>query len=247
MSVAAALGEDRSRLHRRLVAGGLAVGLTGVGVLAGGLLGFVALAVAGASAGGGAVVVAMTAATEVGYAAVALGYLVGLAAGVPVSRPTGRQLAGGVLAAAALAAVGQAVLSAIPGAGIDDVSGAVAGAGLDPVVFLGLAAVAVVLVGPAEELLFRGAVQGTLRRAFGPRAAIGGASVLFTAVHVPLLGSVPPAAVLAALGVVFSASVVLGYAFERTGSLVVPTAIHGLYDGLLLVGAYLLAAGAFPP
>lgn len=247
MSVAAAIGEDRSRLHRRLVAAGLAVGLTGVGALAGGILGFVALLVAaGTGRAGGAAVVAMTAATEVGYAAVALGYLARLADGVPVSRPTGRELAGGVLAAVGLAAVGQAALRLVPGAGIGDVSGAVARAGLDPVVFLWLAAVAVLLVGPAEELLFRGAVQGTLRRAFGPRAAIGGASVLFTAVHVPVLGGTPPAAVLAVLGVVFLGSVVLGYAFERTGSLVVPTLIHSLYDGLLFVAGYLLAAGGLP-
>lgn len=248
MSVAEAIGDgDRSRLHRRLIAAGLAIGLTGAGSLMGGLLGFVALVVvAGVDDSGGAAVIAMTAASEVGYAAVALGYLILLADGVPLSRPTAPELTGAVMASVGLAAVGQAALLLVPEAGIDDMSSAVARTGPDPVVFLGLAVTAVVLVGPAEELLFRGAVQGTLRRVFGRRAAITGASVLFTAVHVPVFGDTRPTAVLAVLGVVFLGSVVLGYAFEQTGSLVVPTVIHSLYDGLLLVTGYLLATGGLP-
>lgn len=236
----------RSRTHQRLVAGGLAVALTTVGALLGGLLGVVALlVVVGSTRSGGAAVVALTAAAEIGYLAVGLGYLVVLSDGVPLSRPSGRQLAAGVLASVALASIGQGVLRLVPGAGIDDVSGALARAGLDPIVFLTLAVVAVVLVGPAEELLFRGAVQGTLRRVFGPWAAIGGASVLFTAVHIPLFNDTPLGGLVVALGVVFLVSVALGYTFEQTGSLVVPAVMHSLYDGLLLVGAYLIATGAF--
>jgi len=55
-----------------------------------------------------------------------------------------------------------------------------------------------------------------------------------------------PRAALAALAVVFLVSLVLGYAFERTGSLAVPIVAHSLYDGLLLVAGYLVATGALP-
>lgn len=249
MSVEGVIGdEEYSRLHRRLMTGGLAVGVGVVGAL---VSGFLALAVlVGLSVNGqsgnptGATVVALTIATELGYAAAGLGYLVVLADGVPITRPSGRELAAGVLGSVALVAVGQGILHLVPGAGIDDVSSAFAQAGLDPWVFLALAVVAVVLVGPAEELLFRGAVQGTLRRTFGPRASILGASVLFTAFHLSPVAATSPRAALAALAVVFLVSLVLGYAFDRTGSLAVPIVVHSLYDGLLLVAGYLVATGA---
>lgn len=239
-------GEEQSRLHRQMMAGGLAVGVTVTGAIVGGLLGVGALLAlvagrpASASPTGG--VVALTIAAEVGYAVVGLGYLVVLADGVPLSRPSGRELLVAVVGTIALVAGGQGLLRLVHGAGIDDVSTTLGRAGLDPVVFLVLAVVSVVLVGPAEELLFRGAVQGTLRRAFGPWAAIGGASVLFTAVHITVLGANSPAAGLANLGVVFLVSLVFGYAFEYTGSLAVPIVMHSLYDGLLLVAGFLVAS-----
>lgn len=48
----------------------------------------------------------------------------------------------------------------------------------------GLAVVLGAVVAPIEELLFRGAIQGRLRRAFGPTGAIVGASARFACVHV---------------------------------------------------------------
>lgn len=51
----------------------------------------------------------------------------------------------------------------------------------------------IVLVGPAEELLFRGAIQGRLRRTFGGGLSVLLAAILFGSVHTlgrtgPLLG-----------------------------------------------------------
>lgn len=240
-------GEEQSRLHRQMMAGGLAVGVTVTGAIVGGLMGVGALlalvaVLPGGTSPTGVGVVALTIAAEVGYAAVGLGYLVVLADGVPLSRPSGRELLVGVVGTVGLVAVGQGILRLVHGTGIDDASTTLGLAGLDPAVFLALAVVAVVLVGPAEELLFRGAVQGTLRRAWGPWAAIGGASVLFTAVHIAVLGASSPAAGLANLGVVFLVSLVFGYAFEYTGSLAVPIVMHSLYDGLLLVAGFLIAS-----
>lgn len=239
-------GADRSALHRRMMAGGLAVGVTVAGAVVGGLFGvgaFLALMVFGPGVETSALVgvVTLTIAAEAGYAVVGLAYLLRVADGVPLSRPSGGGLLAAVAGSIALVAVGQGVLRLVPGAGIDDVSSALGRAGLDPVVFLALAVVSVVLVGPAEELLFRGAVQGTLRRVLGPWAAIGSASVLFTIVHITALGASSPAVGLAALTVIFLVSLAFGYAFERTGSLVLPIVMHSLYDGLLLAVGYLVA------
>lgn len=233
---------DRSRLHGQLVASGLALTVALVGVALGGVLGLVA--VVAAAAGSPTVgLVAVVAASEVGYLAVGVGYLRWLSAGVPLSRPSLAQLGLAALAVVSLVALGQGVLRLVPGAGIEDVSSTLGQSGVDPVVLLALAVVSLALVGPAEEVLFRGAVQGTLRMAFGRWPAILGASVVFTAVHAAALVSQPPVAGIAALAVVGLVSLVLGYAFDRTGSLAVPVVVHGLYDSLLLVGAYLLATG----
>lgn len=238
-------GEDRSTLHRRMMAGGLAVGVTVAGAVVGGLFGvgtLLALMAFRPKVETPALVgiLALTIAAEVGYGVVGVAYLVRMADGVPLSRPSRGELIAAVAGSIALVALGQGILRFVRGAGIDDVSTALGRAGLDPVAFLALGVVSVVLVGPAEELLFRGAVQGTLRRVLGPWAAIGSASVLFAIVHVTVLGANSPAAGLAALTVIFLVSFAFGYAFERTGSLVLPIVMHSLYDGLLLTVGYLV-------
>lgn len=231
----------RSRLHGWLMAIGLAFGVAIAGILVGSILGLFALV--GASGSATSRVVSVIVASEVGYLAVGVGYLRGLADGIPLSPPSPRQLAGAAIASVALVVLGQGVLRIVPGAGIEDVSSALGAGAVDPVVLLALAAVSLLLVGPAEEVLFRGAVQGTLRLAFGRWPAILGASVVFTAVHAGALASQPLTTGLTALTVVGLVSVALGYTFDRTGSLAVPILIHGLYNCLLLIGAYVLTTG----
>lgn len=244
-------GDEQSRHHRQKMAGGLVVGVSVAAVVLGWLLlvgtslVLVALeSVGNGSTGVGAGLLARIVAAELGYGIVGLVYLVHLGDGVPLSRPTGRGVLAAVVGGVVLVGVGGSVLRLVSGAAIDDVNSAITQGGVDPAVFLALAVVGVVLIGPAEELLFRGAIQGTLRRAFGPGVAVGGASLLFSAFHVNQLGANSPAAGLAALGVVFVASLAFGYAFEYTGSLAVPILMHSFYDGLLLVAGYLLTANA---
>jgi membrane protease YdiL (CAAX protease family) len=50
-------------------------------------------------------------------------------------------------------------------------------------------------VGPAEEYLFRGVIQGYLRQSFSARGAIGWSAVLFTLVHLPNLLANPESGV----------------------------------------------------
>ncbi|MFB6172831.1 MAG: lysostaphin resistance A-like protein [Haloarculaceae archaeon] len=230
----------RTRLHGRLVAIGLALATVGVGVVLGVVLGLL-VAVVALSGSTDAGLIALVVASEAAYLLVGVGYLVGLSDGVPLARPSVRQVGAAALAGVALVVLGQAVLWLIPGAGIADVSSALGQSGVAPSTLLVLAAVSLAVVGPAEEVLFRGAVQGTLRLAFGRWPAVLGASALFTAVHAGALVGQPLVPGLAALAVIGLVAVVLGVAFECTGSLAVPIVIHGLYDCLLLVGAYLLA------
>jgi hypothetical protein len=112
----------------------------------------------------------------------------------------------------------------------------------DPRYFLYMIPVAILLVGPFEELVFRGGVQGILRRTWGPSVAIVVASVLFGLVHwIALTGGggsrVPYVTVAATLGLV------LGYLYERSRNLVVPAVVHGLYNTVLFGAQYLSATG----
>lgn len=107
-----------------------------------------------------------------------------------------------------------------------------------PELALVMLVLSIVLIAPAEELLFRGAIQGRLRQSFGRWPSIVGASGLFGAMHLlnfqgSLLTAVLGAAVIGAV------SLLWGYARERTGNVAVPILIHGLYNALLMGYSYL--------
>lgn len=156
----------------------------------------------------------------------------------PTLRDAGYVVAGLVAVLAAAAAVGQ-LLSAL---GIDVAQNQVIAIGQEnPEFFLYMIPVSLLLVGPMEELLFRGTVQGLLRRAWGPAAAIVVASAMFGLVHwVALTGAgsrVSYVAVAAALGLV------LGTVYELTGNVAVPAAVHGTYNAVLFAVQYAVATG----
>lgn len=104
----------------------------------------------------------------------------------------------------------------------------------------------VLVVGPGEELLFRGIIQGTLRREFGAPAAIVLAGLMFAPAHfVALVGSAQ--AVLTTVAILFVPSLVFGALYEYTRNIVVPALVHGLYNATLLAGLYFAATtGAAP-
>jgi hypothetical protein len=178
-----------------------------------------------------------------GYAAVALLYARNRLA-IPVRLPTRRELGLAVDAVLAMLAlnvgaqvvVGTLGLEAAPSGVVDLTAGV-------PEVLLVFAVVALLVNGPAEELLFRGAVQGRLRRAFGPTAAVVLASVPFAAIHIfAVVGTL--GAGLVSVGIIFLVALVLGALYEYTGNIVVPALAHGVYNAVLFVGAYLFLVGA---
>ena len=113
----------------------------------------------------------------------------------------------------------------------------------DPTVFLLLVPLSILLVGPGEELLFRGMVQGVLRKGFGAVVAIVLASVIFAVSHA---GSLQGQGKFTYMAVVFVLALVLGATYERTGNLVVPALIHGSYNAVLFGIQYAAAIGAIP-
>jgi membrane protease YdiL (CAAX protease family) len=81
-----------------------------------------------------------------------------------------------------------------------------------------------VLAAPlCEEFIFRGLLQGGLRRSLPAWQAIGIAAALFAIVH-------PPAAMLPA----FVLGLCTGIAYERSGALLAPMLTHALYNAAML-------------
>ena len=105
----------------------------------------------------------------------------------------------------------------------------------DPVTYyLVMVAVSLLVVGPVEEALFRGVVQGGLRRAFDAVPAILLASLAFGLIHFPSVsGSAGERWAYVAVVVVLGA--VLGVLYERTENVVVPGLAHGVYNAVIYV------------
>ncbi|MEF8852045.1 MAG: CPBP family glutamic-type intramembrane protease [Haloarculaceae archaeon] len=111
----------------------------------------------------------------------------------------------------------------------------------NPAIFLYMIPITIVFVAPAEELIFRGIVQGLFRRAYGVVPAVVLASALFGVAHWLALtggGRLTYIAIAAVLGVV------LGVAYELTENLAVPVVIHGLWNAFLFGSQYAAATNA---
>ncbi|MFD1512360.1 CPBP family intramembrane glutamic endopeptidase [Halomarina rubra] len=154
--------------------------------------------------------------------------------------PTLRDVAwtvGGFVAMVAVLLAAASVLQAISSAlGVETAENSIVQtASEDPTVLFLLIPAAFLIIGPSEELLFRGIIQGRLREVFGPLAGILIASTIFGFAHLTAFaataGSI--ASVLIPIGGLTAVSLVLGYTYEKTDNLVVPALIHGAYDALL--------------
>jgi len=148
---------------------------------------------------------------------------------VPSLRHLGLAVAGWLGTFAAYVAIALAIQQS----GAPTASNEIANTGIQhPEVLLLLLPISFLLIGPGEELLFRGVVQGTLRERFGPVASIVIASVIFASAHFlslagPFAGRV---VTIAALSVI---SLLLGALYEYTDNLTVPALVHGAYDATL--------------
>ena len=98
----------------------------------------------------------------------------------------------------------------------------------DPFIFLLLGALSLLIVGPAEELLFRGVIQTRLRETFGIAVGITVATAIFAVIHITGFGTLE--AGLLGVSVLFFVGFVLAFAYEYTGNLVVVAIMHGLFN-----------------
>jgi len=179
----------------------------------------------------------------VGFGVAGVGYLVVTDQTdlVPIRFPTRRDLkwlVGGFAGLLALYVGATAVLSAM---GIQGADSAIVDQGSgQPIYFLYLIPVTILLVGPTEELIFRGIVQGQFRRAYGTPVAVAAASAVFAAVH---LSSYSGDGLLATLGTVLILGGVLGVVYEKSENLVVPAVVHGLFNTVQFVAVYATTTG----
>jgi Predicted metal-dependent membrane protease len=93
------------------------------------------------------------------------------------------------------------------------------------------------VVGPSEEILYRGVVQGRLRESLPAAPAIAIASGIFALIHVmALTGGLSGR--LTTVGILFFPSLVFGAVYEYTDNLIVPALLHGLHNAVLFTILY---------
>ena len=94
------------------------------------------------------------------------------------------------------------------------------------------------VVGPSEEILFRGVVQGRLRERFSAVPAIAVTAVFFASIHASgFIGSLQ--GVVLGISVLVVGGVVFGVVYEYTENLVVVALLHGFHNSMILVFIYL--------
>lgn len=188
---------------------------------------------------------ALTATQFVGFFAVIAAYLLWRAEErfFRVAVPSLRDLAWVVAGFVGLFAVATALSAVIQAAGVDTATNQVITQGQrDPVRFLYLIPVTFLFVAPAEELLFRGIVQGLFRRAYGVVPAVVLASAVFGAGHYfALLGS--GGSVVSSLALAGALGVVLGALYEITENIAVPIVVHGCWNTMSFLLQYAQATG----
>lgn len=240
-------GSRFQRFDPRLLAVLVALGLLFVAIvgqsLLTGVIGAAILSAVGLTLVDPTALVVIVVFNQLALISIAAVYLTRRLDGLPFRKPSKngvRWLAGGLVMMFVVYGL-QALVYSVTG--IENRPDALAQAGAaEPWVFLAMAVVAIVFVGPGEELFYRGAIQGRLRRAFGPTGAIALASLLFAAVHIPnyLLGNVSllGPGVLFNLGIIVVIGAIIGAVYEHTENLLIPILVHGLYDAVILVGVY---------
>jgi len=107
----------------------------------------------------------------------------------------------------------------------------------NPIYLLYLIPIMLFFVGPAEELLFRGVLQGVLRDAFNTKISIFITSLLFGFIHTSAAGGFSNEAMLYIL-TTFMLGIILGYIYELKESLIIPIVAHGIYNSILVIVAY---------
>ena len=93
------------------------------------------------------------------------------------------------------------------------------------------------VIGPCEEILYRGVVQGRLRESLPAAPSIIIASAVFAFIHVlALTGGIEGR--LTTVAILFFPSLVFGAVYEYTENIVVPSLLHGLHNAVIFTLLY---------
>lgn len=178
-----------------------------------------------------------TVASFVGFLPAVVGYLLltDQRELVSIDRPSLREVGVVVGAAVLLYAIQIGLLLALREFGVTTGRNPATAPAGDPVAYYAaMIAVSLLVVGPAEELLLRGVVQGGLRRSFGAAPAILIAALMFGVLHGNIEGTVVEQ--VAYMGVTVILGSILGVLYERTDNVLVPGFAHGLYNAIIFGG-----------
>lgn len=107
-----------------------------------------------------------------------------------------------------------------------------------PMLLLAFVPLSFLVIGPGEELLSRNIVQKHLYDGYSRLSAVIVGTGVFAAIHLPAYATGPPPAIFATLVQLFGISLVLGVVYERTDNVVVPAVVHGTYNAVQFVFAY---------
>ncbi|WP_436924667.1 CPBP family intramembrane glutamic endopeptidase [Halosimplex amylolyticum] len=162
---------------------------------------------------------------------------------IDVDVPDLRQVAivvGGYVLALLAAFAGSFVLTVLQ---VDTGTNQAAQMGMEnPSILLILIPASILIIGPGEELLFRGVVQGRIREVFGPVIGVLIPSAVFAGLHWFALTGGSATGNIVALGVLVGPALVFGAAYELTDNIVVPALIHGIYNATLFSLLYVVIA-----
>lgn len=203
--------------------------------------------VVGSNVGEATTFAAVTVGSEVAFLLVGAAFLWGRSSfRLPVRTPTRQErpyLVGGLIASFVAAFLQFAITDAVvptlelsPGFTEYSGFGEVTGIGLVVGAVLSLS-----VIGPAEEFLFRGVIQGRLREALGPVSGVGVASAVFALFHVyPVALLSPPPVVIAHMAVYYTLTgIIFGWVYYRTDNLVAPALVHGTFNAVLFATPFL--------
>ena len=114
--------------------------------------------------------------------------------------------------------------------------------GIEPTFYLVLIPFMIFIVGPFEELLYRGIIQTRLTHSFSRPTAIVLASFIFVPIHLTAYsaGGASLVQVLAAFAALFAGSVIYGALYEWTENLTVVALAHGLTNSVQLLVIYVI-------
>lgn len=170
---------------------------------------------------------------------------------IPASVPTLKQVlvvGVGYVGAFATVFVGSILITIaqrVSGSGINTGTNQAAELGRqNPEILLLLIPASIFIIGPGEELLFRGVVQGRIREMFGPVPGILIPSAIFAGLHWFALTGGTASGNLVVLVILTGVAVIFGTAYEYTGNIVVPSLIHGIYNATLFSLLYITIAFA---